>query len=232
MIKIIDSFIPLLHCSDLTKCYQHSNFFVKVLDCVNLIMKYHEMIAIVGSSGSGKSTLLHLVGGLDQPTSGDVLFEGKFLNKLSDKDCSMIRNQRIGYVYQFHHLLPDFNIVENVALPLLIGGYNCNIANNKAKVILELVGLYNRLRNYPNELSGGESQRVAIARAIINDPILVLADEPTGNLDEKNSDNIIQLLKQLNICYGTAFIIATHDLNLAQQCHKVLMISNGILKKI
>lgn len=219
----------LLYCSKLNKCYQYPNFLVTILNCITFVVQYHEMIAVMGSSGSGKSTLLHLIGGLDKPTSGNIFFEGKLLNSLSDKDWSMIRNKRIGFIYQFHHLLPDFNILENVAMPLLIGGMNCNVAYTKAKVILKFMGLYNRLNNYPYSLSGGESQRVSIARAIINKPILILADEPTGNLDEKNSNNIMQLLKQLNMYYGIAFIIATHDLNLAKKCHKILTVSNGMI---
>lgn len=229
MIKKLKNSIPLLYCSKLSKYYQYPDFLVKVLNCITLIVQYHEMIAIIGASGSGKSTLLHLIGGLDKSTSGDIFFQGKSLNTLSDKDCAIMRNRYIGFVYQFHHLLPDFNILENVAMPLLIGGTRNNIANRKAKFMLELVGLQHRINNYPYEVSGGESQRVAIARSIINDPILVLADEPTGNLDEENSNKIMQLLKTLNIHYGTAFIIATHDLNIANQCHKVIMISKGTL---
>lgn len=220
----------LLCCSNLTKCYQYPKDILTVLNCITFIMENHEMIAIIGSSGSGKSTLLHLIGGLDKPTSGEIWFEGKLLNNLSDKDCSIIRNKRIGYVYQFHHLLPDFNILENVMMPSLIGGIPISIAHHKAIAILKLIGLYNHLNHYPHELSGGESQRVAIARSIINNPTLVLADEPTGNLDKENSDNIMKLLKKLNKYYGTAFIIATHDLNLAKQCDKILLISNGNLK--
>lgn len=222
--------IPLLYCKKLTKYYSYPNFLVKVLDCINLIIQYREIIAIMGASGSGKSTLLHLMGGLDQPTEGEIFFEGKSLHKLSDKNCSKIRNKHIGFVYQFHHLLPDFNIVENIAMPLLIGGVNYSIAKNRSKVMLELIKLHDRAYNYPHELSGGESQRVAIARAIINNPALVLADEPTGNLDKKNSDNVFQLLNRLNLCHGTTFVIATHDLDLAKKCHKVFTISNGILK--
>lgn len=230
MNKNINSTFPLLYCKKLTKYYKYLNFSVKILDCITLTVKYKEIIAIMGESGSGKSTLLHLIGGLDQPTKGDVFFEGKLLNKLSDKTCSIIRNKRMGFVYQFHHLLPDFNVLENVAMPLLIGGIPYTIANNKSKIILKSIGLENKLYNYPHELSGGESQRVAIARSIINNPVLVLADEPTGNLDKKNSDNVFQLLKMFNINRGTTFIIATHDLNLAKKCHRILTISNGILK--
>lgn len=222
--------IPLLYCKKLTKYYRYPNFLVKVLDCIDLIIQYREIVAIIGASGSGKSTLLHLMGGLDQPTEGEIFFAGKSWNQLSDKSCSQIRNKHIGFVYQFHHLLPDFNIMENIAMPLLIGGSSYSIAKDKSKSMLKLIKLYDRAYNYPHELSGGESQRVAIARSIINNPDLVLADEPTGNLDKKNSDSIFQLLNTLNLCHGTTFVIATHDLDLAKKCHKIFTISNGILK--
>lgn len=222
----------LLYCSELVKYYQYPDFMLKVLNGITISVQYNEIIALVGESGSGKSTLLHLMGGLDKPNSGNVFFEGRKLNKLSDKDCSMIRNKQLGFIYQFHHLLPDFNIVENVAMPLLIGGMNGHVATNKAQLILELMGLQNRFKHYPHELSGGETQRVAIARSVVNSPTLVLADEPTGNLDKKNSDNILQLLKLLNKNYKITFIIATHDLNLAKKCHKIFVISNGICKPI
>lgn len=221
--------IPMLHCSQLIKHYQYPNFLIKILDGITVTIEYNEIIAITGASGSGKSTLLHIMGGLDKPTSGDVFLEGYALHKLSDKDCSAIRNRFIGFVYQFHHLLPDFSILENIAMPLLIRGLRFDIAKHKAKFMLELIGLHNLCDHYPYELSGGESQRVAIARAIINNPSLVLADEPTGNLDEKNSHKIFQLLKKINLCYGTTFIIATHDLNLSKKCHKTFVISNGML---
>lgn len=230
MIKKFNNAPVLLYCNKLTKSYKYPTFSLTVLNCITFIVRYHEMIAIMGESGSGKSTLLHLIGGLDQPTEGDIFFEGESLKKLSDKRCAMIRNKRIGFVYQFHHLLPDFNVLENIAMPLLIGGINRTIAHQKSRIILELIGLQNRLSNYPHELSGGESQRVAIARSIINNPALVLADEPTGNLDKKNTNNIFKLLQTCNINYGTTFVIATHDLDLAKKCHKVLTISNGILK--
>lgn len=220
----------LLRCIQLTKNFQHANFLIKVLDCITLNIQYNEIIAIVGASGSGKSTLLHLLGGLDKPTSGEIFFEDNLLNKLSSSKFAMVRNRRMGFIYQFHHLLSDFNVLENVAMPLLISGISFYQSKNRAKCMLELVGLKNHIRYYPHELSGGESQRVAIARAVINHPVLVLADEPTGNLDQKSSDNIFRLLKTLNICYGTTFLIATHDLNLARKCHKIFKISHGKLE--
>lgn len=220
----------LLHCVQLTKNFKHTNFLIKVLDCITFTMQYNEIIAIVGTSGSGKSTLLHLLCGLDQPTSGEIFFEGNLLNTLSDSKIAMIRNQRLGFVYQFHHLLSDFNVLENVAMPLLIGGASLRQSKIRVEYMLELVGLKDRMYYFPHELSGGESQRVSIIRAVINYPVLILADEPTGDLDQKSSDDIFKLLKTLNICYGTALLIATHDLNLARQCHKVFTISNGKLQ--
>lgn len=220
----------LLRCVQLTKIFQHTDFFVKILDCITFDVQYNEIIAIVGVSGSGKSTLLHLLSGLDRPTSGEIFFEKNLLNTLSNNEFSTIRNQRLGFVYQFHHLLSDFNVLENVAMPLLINGISSYKSKNRAKRMLDLVGLKSRIHYYPHELSGGESQRVAIARAVINYPVLVLADEPTGNLDQNNSDIFFKLLKKLNINYGTTFLIATHDLNLARKCHKIFTISHGKLK--
>lgn len=222
--------IMLLRCIQLTKVFRHANFLIKVLDRITFNIQYNEIIAIVGTSGSGKSTLLHLLGGLEEPTSGEIFFEGHLFHGLSDSKFSIIRNRRLGFVYQFHHLLSDFNVLENVAMPLLINGIDTHKAKSKAKYMLELVGLKDRIYYYPNELSGGESQRVAIARAVISYPVLVLADEPTGNLDQKSSDDIFKLLKTLNTCYGTTLLIATHDLNLAKKCHKVFTISHGTLQ--
>ncbi|AAZ41031.1 transport protein of outer membrane lipoproteins (ABC superfamily, atp_bind) [Candidatus Blochmanniella pennsylvanica str. BPEN] len=222
--------IPLLQCIQLTKYYQRANFLIKVLNCITLSIQSNEMIAVVGASGSGKSTLLHLLGGLDKPTEGEIFFEGHALHKLTDNERSVIRNKRLGFVYQFHHLLSDFDVLENVAMPLLIGGIAFNQAKSRAQCVLELVGLKNHINSFPHELSGGESQRVTVARAIVNNPSLILADEPTGNLDQKNSDSIFQLLKKLNTYYGTTFLIATHDLDFAKKCHKILMISNGKIK--
>lgn len=232
-IYIMGNNIVLLRCIQLTKIFsKYTNVLVKVLDNINFTIQYNEIVAITGASGSGKSTFLHLLGGLDQPTSGEIFFENNVLNKLSDRKFAMIRNRRLGFVYQFHHLLSDFNVLENVAMPLLISGFNLHQSKIRAEYMLKLVGLQDRIRHYPNELSGGESQRVAIARAVINYPALVLADEPTGNLDQKNSNDIFKLLKKINMCYGTALLIATHDLNLARKCHKVFNISYGQLKAI
>lgn len=220
----------LLHCIQLTKSFRCTNFVITVLDHITCAIQYNEIIAIVGASGSGKSTFLHLLGSVDQPTSGKIFFEGNLLNVLSDNKLAMIRNQRLGFVYQFHHLLSDFNVLENVAMPLLIHGMSLRRSKNQAKYILELVGLKSRMLHFPHELSGGECQRVAIARAIVNYPILILADEPTGNLDQENSDSIFDVLKILNICYGTTLLIATHDLNLAKKCHRMFTISHGQLQ--
>lgn len=219
--------MTLLRCVQLTKIFKHVNFLIKVLDCVTFSIKHNEIVAIIGASGSGKSTLLHLLSGLDQPTSGEIFFEGSLLNKLSDSKFAIIRNRRLGFVYQFHHLLSDFNVLENVAMPLLISGVSLRKSKDRAARILESVGLEDRVYYYPNELSGGESQRVSIARAVVNRPVLVLADEPTGDLDQKNSDDIFKLLKKLNLCCGTALLIATHDLNLAEKCQKVFTIDQG-----
>ncbi|CAD83461.1 ABC transporter ATP-binding subunit [Candidatus Blochmanniella floridana] len=228
--KNINDIPPILCCSNIIKRYQYSNFSITVLDGITMSIEYNKIIAIIGASGSGKSTLLHIMGGLDKPTSGDVFLEGRALNKLSDKDCSIMRNTSIGFIYQFHHLLPDFSVLENIAMPLLIKGLKFAIAKHKAQFILELIGLNNLCDRYPCELSGGESQRVAVARAIINNPPLVLADEPTGNLDESNSNNVFKLLEKINLWYGTTFVIATHDLSLAKKCHKIYIVSNGMLK--
>ena len=190
-----------------------------------------EMTAIVGSSGSGKSTLLHLLGGLDAPTSGDVVFDGQSLNAMSSSAKAELRNRELGFIYQFHHLLPDFTALENVAMPLLIGKKKSAEVQERALAMLEAVGLQHRSNHRPSELSGGERQRVAIARALVNNPSLVLADEPTGNLDQRNADSIFELLGELNVRQGTAFLVVTHDLQLANRLTRQLEMRDGKLQQ-
>ncbi len=207
----------LLQCDKLCKSYQEGNTEVNVLRSVSFQLCSGEMMAITGSSGSGKSTLMHLLGGLDTPTSGEVIFNGHSLSLLSGHERAGIRNRELGFIYQFHHLLPDFSALENVAMPLLIGKTEKNQARQRALDMLDAVGLAARAKHRPSALSGGERQRVAIARALVNNPRLVLADEPTGNLDAANASAIFDLLNELNARQGTTFLVVTHDLNLA--CH-------------
>ncbi|MGV7962052.1 lipoprotein-releasing ABC transporter ATP-binding protein LolD [Photorhabdus tasmaniensis] len=221
---------PLLLCHNLCKKYQEGQVLTEVLKNVTFAIKQGEMMAIVGSSGSGKSTLLHLLGGLDTPTSGEVLFKGHSLNKMSSKARAALRNHELGFIYQFHHLLPDFNAIENVAMPLLIGGKNRSQAQKKALEMLAAVGLEKRAHHRPSELSGGERQRVAIARALVNEPALVLADEPTGNLDLRNADSVFELLGELNRQQGTAFLVVTHDLTLAGRLNRQVEMQDGYLQ--
>ncbi|MQL46797.1 lipoprotein-releasing ABC transporter ATP-binding protein LolD [Photorhabdus khanii] len=221
---------PLLLCNNLCKKYQEGQVLTEVLKNVTFAIKPGEMMAIVGSSGSGKSTLLHLLGGLDTPTSGEVLFKGHSLNKMSAKARAALRNHELGFIYQFHHLLPDFNAIENVAMPLLIGGKNRSQAQKKALEMLAAVGLEKRAHHRPSELSGGERQRVAIARALVNEPSLVLADEPTGNLDLRNADSVFELLGELNRQQGTAFLVVTHDLTLAGRLNRQVEMRDGYLQ--
>ncbi|AIX74100.1 MAG: lipoprotein-releasing ABC transporter ATP-binding protein LolD [Mixta calida] len=207
----------LLQCDQLCKRYQEGSVQTNVLRDVSFTMRPGEMMAIVGSSGSGKSTLLHLLGGLDAPTSGDVLFNGRALSSMSSAQKAELRNRELGFIYQFHHLLPDFTALENVAMPLLIGKKSKPEAQERAMAMLNAVGLAKRAAHRPSELSGGERQRVAIARALVNNPRLVMADEPTGNLDARNADAIFDLLGELNVRQGTAFLVVTHDLHLAKR---------------
>ncbi|GAA3583995.1 lipoprotein-releasing ABC transporter ATP-binding protein LolD [Gibbsiella greigii] len=220
----------LLQCDSLCKTYQEGNLQTSVLRNVSFAMQPGEMMAIVGSSGSGKSTLLHLLGGLDSPTSGEVVFKGQVLNKLSSAARAELRNRDLGFIYQFHHLLPDFTALENTAMPLLIGGMKPAQAQDKAQEMLAAVGLDKRSGHRPSELSGGERQRVAIARALVNNPALVLADEPTGNLDQRTADSIFDLLGELNVRQGTAFLVVTHDLQLAKRLSRQLEMRDGHLQ--
>ncbi|HBV39595.1 MAG TPA: lipoprotein-releasing ABC transporter ATP-binding protein LolD [Erwinia sp.] len=221
----------LLQCDNLCKRYQEGSVQTDVLRNVSFSVAPGEMMAIVGSSGSGKSTLMHLLGGLDTPTSGDVVFNDRSLNSMSSSAKAELRNRELGFIYQFHHLLPDFSALENVAMPLLIGKAGKAEAEAKARDMLRAVGLEKRAAHRPSELSGGERQRVAIARALVNNPRLVLADEPTGNLDARNADAIFDLLGELNVRQGTAFLVVTHDLHLAKRLNRQMEMRDGVLSE-
>lgn len=219
----------LLECESVSKTYREGSMETEVLKGVCFSMNKGELVSIIGTSGSGKSTLLHILGALDDATEGSVAFLGKNLASLSANKQAKIRNQHIGFVYQFHHLLSDFSALENVAMPLLIGGEKTESAKEKAAALLDKVGLSHRLEHRPSELSGGERQRVAIARALVNKPDLVLADEPTGNLDHKTALSIYDLMRQLNEESGTAFLVVTHDSELAGKMDKQMHMQDGLL---
>jgi lipoprotein-releasing system ATP-binding protein len=203
-----------------------------VLKHVNLEVKHGEVMAIVGSSGSGKSTLLHILAGLDVPSSGEVYFEDAEITQLTGSQKAQLRNQNIGFVYQFHHLLPEFDALENVAMPLRISGETESIATERAQLLLERVGLSERMHHRPAQLSGGERQRVAIARAFANKPKLVVADEPTGNLDGQTAESVFELILEMNKEFGTAFIIVTHDMALAERIGSVYRLHDGCLTAV
>ncbi|MDR3492933.1 MAG: lipoprotein-releasing ABC transporter ATP-binding protein LolD [Gammaproteobacteria bacterium] len=219
----------VLECRDLSKSYFDGAALIQVLQGVNLQVQAGEMIAVIGNSGSGKSTLMHLLGGLDKPSSGNILIKGKNIAALSETEKCDLRNRNLGFVYQFHHLLPEFTALENVCMPLLIGNMDPKMAEPKAEHILELVGLKERLTHKISELSGGERQRVAIARALVIDPLCILADEPTGNLDPKNAERVFQLFLDLQKACQTSVVIVTHDIRLAEQTQRMLKIENGEL---
>lgn len=220
----------VIACKDLTKTFSEGKLYVEVLRNINFAVSHGEMVAIVGPSGSGKSTFLHLLGGLDRPTSGDVKINGIDISNLTEKAKGILRNQNLGFVYQFHHLLPEFTALENVCMPLLIGKTSPAAAKVKAKAILAKVGLSQREEHRIGELSGGERQRVAIARALVTQPKCVLADEPTGNLDHKTALQIYDLIAALNHELNIAFVIVTHDLKIAQRMQRVLTLEDGVLK--
>jgi len=219
----------LLYCTDVVKNYQEGSLTTHVLKGVSISLKEKELVSIVGSSGSGKSTLLHILGALDSPTSGHVFLMGASLTSMKSSQQAKIRNQHIGFIYQFHHLLSDFSAIENVAMPMLIAGKSANFAKEKAMALLDIVGLSHRGEHRPSELSGGERQRVAIARSIINQPKVVLADEPTGNLDHKTALSIYDLMRDLNRESGTAFLIVTHDNELADKMDRTVLMQDGML---
>lgn len=219
----------ILACEAVCKNYYDGQLNVQVLDNLTLQVEKGRSIGIVGASGSGKSTLLHILGGLDKPTSGRVSLMGQDLSQLSQKQLSRLRNQHLGFVYQFHHLLPEFSALENVMMPLLIGKRPKEQAQERALLMLEKVGLKNRVLHRPGELSGGERQRAAIARALVTDPACLLADEPTGNLDRKNALNILDMMMELKQELGTALVVVTHDDEMAARFDRVLNMTDGAL---
>ena len=219
----------ILQCHSICKTYREGSMETEVLKGVSFSLKKGELVSIIGSSGSGKSTLLHILGALDDASSGEVIFHGHKLAELSSNKQAQLRNRHVGFVYQFHHLLADFSALENVAMPLLIGGEKVSVAKEAAKALLDKVGLAHRIDHRPSELSGGERQRVAIARALVNKPDLVLADEPTGNLDHSTALAIYDLMRQLNHESGTAFLVVTHDGELAAKMDRQLHMQDGLL---
>lgn len=219
----------VLACEQLSKRYQDGKTNVSVLENVSLQIPEAKAVAIIGQSGSGKSTLLHLLGGLDSPTEGSVEVDGVQLNRLSETAKGDIRNQKLGFIYQFHHLLAEFNAIENVAMPLLIRGLKRDEAYAKAADIVKKVGLSHRESHRPAELSGGERQRIAIARALVTEPLCVLADEPTGNLDSKNAQAVMEMMLSLRDSLNTSLVVVTHDSHMSQQMEQVYELVDGRL---
>jgi lipoprotein-releasing system ATP-binding protein len=218
----------ILQCKKLTKRYQ-GELDVEVLKGVDLSIAAGERVAIMGVSGSGKSTLMHLLGGLDKPTSGEVILDGVNINQINTTKLARLRNKSLGFIYQSHHLLGEFTVLENAAMPLLIAGLTVKEAKTRAIALLDRVGLGHRIEHKPGELSGGERQRAAIARALINKPSVILADEPTGNLDTKTADSVYQLMLELNQELNISILVVTHDHSLAARMGKVLHMEDGLI---
>jgi lipoprotein-releasing system ATP-binding protein len=221
--------VPVLEARNVHKSFRQGPVTLEVLQGVAISIGTGERIAIVGSSGSGKTTLLQILGGLDRPTTGQVLVDGKDIHQQTEKERGDLRNRALGFVYQFHHLLPEFSALENVAMPLLVRRMKVSDARAKARRLLDRVGLGQRLDHRPDQLSGGERQRAAVARALVTEPKIVLADEPTGNLDGSNAESVFALMLELNRELGTSLIVVTHDLRLASRMERIFAIERGVL---
>ncbi|MCL1633503.1 lipoprotein-releasing ABC transporter ATP-binding protein LolD [Luteimonas sp. SX5] len=224
--------MQVLHADGLAKTYAEGKLRTPVFDGLHLEVTAGETVAIVGASGAGKSTLLHLLGGLDTPTAGEVYVAGQKMSALSDAARGALRNKALGFIYQFHHLLPEFTALENVMLPVLLNGTTVPDASSRARTLLESVGLGHRLEHKPGELSGGERQRAAVARALVNRPACVLGDEPTGNLDEKTAAHVFELMLELNREQKTSLVMVTHDRRLARRLDRVLELHEGKLREL
>ena len=222
----------VLSCQGLGMTYAEGTMRTPVFDALDIAIAKGETVAILGASGAGKSTLLHLLGGLDTPSRGEVFVAGQMMSALSDTARGALRNKALGFVYQFHHLLPEFTALENVMLPVLLGGAPVLDARNRAQALLEAVGLAHRLEHKPGELSGGERQRAAVARALVNQPACVLGDEPTGNLDEKTAATVFELMLALNHDQHTSLVLVTHDRRLARRLDRVLELHDGKLRQL